>query len=197
MKTNLIHASVIALFAMVATSQVFAVTASADLDVTAGLSPTVTLSCTPLKFGVWRVAPRAAGIGETIIDMPYYSDTPRFVSGPGGAALAKAGIWAPGRGVCTFTGSRAPDDTELDLFISNAFGDMGPDNSSPYSGLDAPITAAGMHYELSPDTRPLTNGSTTIHIFGTLFIPEEVTMANYGAYKNIDPVTLTVEDFEP
>lgn len=189
-------AAALALLASAGSAPVFAVTASADIDVTAGIAPVLSMTCTPVKFGVWRVPVRNSG-SATAIELSLISDTPT-VSGntAGGVALSTTAGWGAARGQCTVTGSAAADSTLLNITAANSTGTLGADSSSAYTGLSAPATPiAALGYALAAaTTAPLTSGGTTFYVGGSLSIPQNVTTANYGAYKATLAPVITADD---
>ena len=67
----------LAMLATAGSSSVFAATTTANIDATAGLQPVLSVTCTPVKFGVWRIPTRSSG-GTTTITLSTISDTATF-----------------------------------------------------------------------------------------------------------------------
>lgn len=190
-------AAVLAMLASTGAAPVFAATASADMDVTAGLAPVMVMTCTPLKFGVWRVPVRNTG-NATVVELSLTSDTPTVNGNTTGVALSTTAGWGAARGQCTMSGSAAADATQTAISATNMAQPLFPDNNSAYPGLAAPLTDVSLTYDLIPaTTSTITNGGTTFYVGGQLNIPETIISANYGAYKTSLAPVITVDDQQP
>ncbi len=188
-------AAVTAIAVVGGSAPTWAATASADIEAIAGIQPLVSLECTPINFGVWRVPVRASG-GITSVLVPPVLGSTATLSGnvASVAASAKAGHAAT-PGVCTFTGSSAPDGTTLALTTQLGMADMAGD-ASAYVGVAAP---SGLIFNMTAQlTTPTgivtTGGSSTFYVGGTLEIPSVVAATNYGGYKSADPFSITADD---
>lgn len=187
-----------ALLACAGSSQVFALTTTADIDATVGLQSVLTLTCTPVKFGVWKVPARSTG-GDTIIDLGTGSDTATPIGNmAGGVAISGTSGYSSARGQCTMTGSSAADATAMTISIPTTPTTLVSDSASAYSGLAAPTTAvSGLSVVLSAaPSSSITSGGTAFYVAGTLTIPETIVAANYGAYKTGTPIVVTVDDLQ-
>ena len=188
----------LAMLATAGSSSVFAATTAANIDATAGLQPVLSMTCTPVKFGVWRVPVRSTG-GTTTITLSTTSDTAAPSGNTnGGVAMSAAAAFLSARGLCTVVGSTAADATAMTITLTASATSMGSDGASVYTGLGAPTTAAtGMSTILSaPSTSAITNSGTTFYVGGTLTIPQTIVAGNYGAYKTTTPVVITVDDLQ-
>jgi hypothetical protein len=186
------------LLASAGSSSVFALTTTADIDATAGLQSVLSMTCTPVRFGVWKVPVRSGGT-TTAIEVGTASDT-AFASGntTGGVAMSATAGYGSARGVCTVTGSSAPDATAMTISIPTATTNLASDSASLFTGLLAPTTAVtGMTAVLTANlTSSITSGGTTFFVGGTLTIPAIIVAANYGAYKTGSPIVITVDDLQ-
>lgn len=191
-------AAVLAVLASAGASPVFAAVTTADIDATAGLQPVLQLSCTPVKFGVWRVPVRSGG-APTTLTLTQVSDTATATGNTaGGVAMSLTAGYSSARGRCTLSGSTAPDATAMTISMTSSATAMGSDSASVYTGLLAPAAAVvGMSTILTaPTTSSVTTGATTFYVGGTLSIPATIVATNYGAYKTTAPVAITVDDLQ-
>lgn len=187
-----------ALLAAAGASPVFALTTTADINATVGLQPVLLLTCTPVKFGVWKIPARSGG-GTTSVTLTTGSDT-AVASGntSGGVALSATAGYTSARGVCSLIGSSAPDATLMTISLSASSASLGSDGASAYVGLAAPATAVtGLSTVLTaPTNSAITTGSAVFYVGGVLTIPDTIVAGNYGAYKTGTPVTITVNDLQ-
>ena len=188
----------LAMLATAGSSSIFAATTTANIDATAGLQPVLSMTCTPVKFGVWRIPTRTSG-GTTLITLPNTSDTATSSGNTaGGVAMSSTAAFQSARGVCTMVGSTAPDATAMTIAMTTSATSMASDGASVYTGLGAPTTAVtGLSTILnSPSTSAIISSGTTFHVGGILTIPQTIVSANYGAYKTSTPVVITVDDLQ-
>jgi len=170
-------------------------TATDDLEITAGLTEALTLSCdSALNFGITRLGELTRG-GETTLAVS--AETGNLTTG-GSTTGVTAGSGS--RGVCTIAGSSAAANTSVTVQIGgSAVGDASTTldgDVSAFSGLDAPESDATLtvdSFQLNPaDVQIDANGGTSFGIGATLTIPASVSENNLGGYKNT--VTISVND---
>ena len=192
---NITLAAVTALVVIGGSSPTWAASASADIEAIAGIQPLVSLDCTPINFGVWRVPVRASG-GVTTVTLAATSGATAALSGntTSVSASTKSGHAAT-PGVCTFTGSAAPDGTAVALTTQTGAADMTGDGTA-YIGIAAPASAVlSMGATLTTPTGVTTTaGASTFYVGGVLEIPSVITAANYGGYKADAPFAITADD---
>lgn len=168
---------------------IFAGTAAAEtatdtIDVYAGLSSVMELSCTDLNYGVW-IVPTGGRSGTTTVSLTSDNNTSITAGSSTGIALS-ANYAAPAAASCTVTGSTAADGTTGQVnftgtgtFVANAGG----------TGFNAetiaePTTALTSFYYSLAHTTPtaMSSGATSFKVYGTITIPDGLTTANYGGY---------------
>ena len=165
-------------------------TAQDDLDITAGLTEALTLSCdTPLNFGITRLGTLDRA-GETTITVAANDGA----ISPGGIT---EGVTAGGgqAGTCAIAGSSATEGDNVTVTIGGESGTVSLDaDGEAFSGLDVPGTPLSNLDVSGFATHPATvtidaNGGAEFNIGGTLTIPGTITEVNLGGYSN----TVTVE----
>jgi hypothetical protein len=156
----------------------------------AGIGPVLSLSCTDVDFGVWRVPQRNA-VERTDITLSTTSNT--------GAATtnADASGWTqgvaqsaqngnPSAGVCTVTGSQNPGQRIQVSISGNSNLALGAANRVR---LPAPAQAAQgtfVRLDLVEETVLIdANGVGTFRVTGVLSIPRKITNENFGGYSTI------------
>ena len=185
--------------------------AESAVNVYAGLGPVMTLTCTPVNFGVYQVARgnRGIGVDPTQVTMttsvnPTNGQLRSNISfsnaGQDQIALSdKSEYAAPSAGVCEVKGSRIRNGT---LYITRdpvAFSPLlfGATTANTFApGLKSPISAlSGMNAYLTIPTTLTTDaeGEGSFSVIGDVLIPNNLTADNYGAYKAA-VVTVTVSE---
>lgn len=174
-----------------------------SLEINAGLSAALKLSCTEaLTFGVWFVLPGSRDGGSTEIvlqpDVPGGSPVTNKISGSGSGSFP-----SPRQGERTVSGSLADDDTELTVTFGAASINLQPEEvlfqalPSSDGGLSVknftirPAASGSTFPALNSNPR-LTNGEATFAVGGHLVIPINLTSEQLGGYSGT--VTLTVTD---
>lgn len=169
---------------------------SDTVDAYAGIAPTLELTCTDVNFGVWRMGTGTRG-GATVITLP--SDGTVAVRSGGTAALSTSNSHqAPVRSTCQLKGSGAPDTTVATVTLSNnlAMAFSGTSSNNFAVTLPAPTTDAVLTANLTASTLApvISGGATQIYLGGVLTIPDNIVAANYGSYKTVTPLTVSLED---
>ncbi|MEX0373607.1 DUF4402 domain-containing protein [Spiribacter roseus] len=184
-------------------SVVYAESGQGTLEVSAGLSAALQLSCSkPLTFGVWFLTPGSREGGTTEIEIspgvPGGSPVTNKRSGSG-----SSGFPGPGQGECTVSGSLADDDTELSVTFGTASIDLQPeavlfqglpssDGGLSVKNFTIRPAASGSTFPALNSNPKLTNGEATFAVGGHLVIPGNLTSDQFGGYTGT--VTLTVTD---
>lgn len=172
-------------------------TATDELEITAGLTEALTLSCdTALSFGITRLGDLdRGGSNETTITVAA-ADGSISVGGTDTGVTAGSGQ----AGECNISGSSAAQNADVMVQIGgedvgNASTTLNGDNDA-FSGLGEPTPALSLGvagFELDPVTPQIDgNGAATFNIGATLTIPGTVIEANLGGYSN--EVTISVDD---
>lgn len=177
---------------------VFATTSTANIDSSVGLQPVLTLSCSPIKFGVWKTPIRDNGQIEQII-LGLASDAAR--SDLGLSALSSLPGHAPMRGFCSYSGSALANGSTVRIaaitHMANGFSviSLVSDSASPY-GLPPPGTLAipVQATLMLPATAAVNNGTATFYLGGYLVIPPIHDSTKFGAYKTYEPFTVQVTE---
>lgn len=165
--------------AMAASPTIHAETATATLQVTAGLRAAMSLSCpTALTFG-WTTL-------DTVAAVTLSMDTAGTLSVPEATTGVTVGVGAAGE--CTITGVD-PTQGNIDIVISGTTTMSG----GVVDGSAAPTSELALVFGtvLDADSVAVTDGSATFKIGGTLTIPASVVTANLGGYTAERTVTVT------
>ena len=170
-------------------------TAEYDLEIKAGLTHALTLSCEEaLSFGITLLGELDRD-SETTITVPA-DDGSISVGGDKDGVTAGSGQ----AGECTISGSNADENDEVTVTIAGeSVGDASVylDGDGSATALDAPSSDID-EFEVSTFTKdpdPVEideNGGATFNIGGTLEIPESVEDNNLGGYSKT--VTVEVDD---
>lgn len=177
---------------LVIASQVQADTATSELDAVAGLAPVLTLECTEVNLGVWRVPVRSGGVTTVTLDAVTGD---HLLDGETSGVSVSAG-YEPSRGVCTISGSAAADGANATFSLSGhanmpMIGDAdvfgGALGAGDGSGFQATLTQA------SP-TCSISAGGCQLYLGGILTIPGDISAEHYGGYRTASPATVTVND---
>lgn len=210
MKSSMKLKALIVAIAVGYVSNIAAETASDSVNVYAGLMPALELTCSDVHFGVWRVPVRTGGTATTIAltagvftDSSYASLT--AVTG-NTSGVAQSVIFDEAQvGTCVATGSRTPTSTAGSATFSgdvSAISLSAITNSSEYTfgAINAPTSPdpLSLSYTLgiSPVAPLLNAGEATFAITGTLNIPADISVADYGGYKSDASITVTFTDAE-
>jgi hypothetical protein len=184
-------------------SVAYAESGQGTLEVNAGLSAALQLSCTkPLTFGVWFLTTGSREGGTTEIEIspgvPGGSPVTNKRSGTG-----SSGFPGPGQGECTVSGSLADDNTELTVTFDVASINLQPeavlfqglpssDGGLSVKNFTIRPAASGSTFPALNSNPKLTNGEATFAVGGRLVIPSNLTSEQLGGYSGT--VTLTVTD---
>jgi len=171
-------------------------TASDDLEITAGLTEALTLSCeTALSFGITRLETGNRGGTTTLTVDPDGGD----ITLGGDDTNVSAGTGQAG--TCTIAGSSATDGATVTVTIGGSSLESADvslvADANAFSGLGPPGTLLNdldvSTFATNPGSVVIdSNGGATFNIGGTLTIPAEVTGDNLGGYSN--EVTVEVDD---
>jgi hypothetical protein len=162
---------------MAASPTIHAETATATLEVTAGLRAAMSLECnTALDFG-WTTLNTAAAVTLTV-------DPTGAVSVPDSAGVTVGTAVA---GECTVSGA---DTATVSIVIDGAT----TMTAGKVGNLALPTTALALAFTAVPEAPSIavTAGSATFKIGGTLTIPAAIVSADLGGY--IAQSTVTVSD---
>ena len=171
-------------------------TASADLEIHAGLRQSLTLICNPLSFGVTTM--NLMGIRGDVSRVVLNPSDSSLTIGTGNdqIALATTDVQA---GQCLISGSRAANEQEVTIELNGvALGDASTQLSvggSSFLSLSAPTTPETLtvnEFTTDVDTVRIQSGGAMFFIGGTLVIPATIVAANLGGYSA--EVTITVDD---
>lgn len=192
MKKVLVAASLLAAFGAQAQS-------TGSVNVIAGLSPVLKLTCSDVNFGVWRV-PTGDRSGVTTVTLRVNGDLQGAATTPelGGTQInvsLATGYQVPTAGYCKLEGSNGYLGSKAMASISGAT-DMAFTTSS-HDNLKVPVTAAGVKANLSlSTTEPVVTdlGEAHFRVVGVMTIPNNLVRANYGGYAAVTPATVSVSD---
>ena len=158
-----------------------AATADGDLEITAGLANSLTVTCaTGLDFGTTTLGVLARDAATTItVDE---SDGTLTVGGNSDGVAHGVGS----AGSCTFSGSTVTDGGPYEVNFPTANVYLTGD------GVDTPLVDELEVKSLVSDKGVVTNGQATFTIGGELSIPATVTADNLGNYSTT--IEVTVDD---
>lgn len=180
-------------------------TASDTIEVYAGLAPVLELTCSDVKFGVWRVPTRTEG-GVTTITLSD-DNTTAVATNTTNVALSSAEIAQPAAGSCAFTGSAvATGETAMGVSMAATEATTGAGTltagtliaaaNNVYADINGASAGAALEFTLNfPTTTAVdSNGAGSFKIAGVLTIPETIVADNYGGYKQNGTITVTIDD---
>jgi len=166
---------------MAASPTIHAETASATLDVTAGLRTSMSLSC-----------PIALSFGWTTLDLATATAVILTVATDGSLSIPSAtGVTlgtTASAGECTVTGVD-PTQSNVNITIAGTTTLVGGE----FDGVPAPTTGLEMAITtvLADTSVAVNNGSATFNIGGTMTLPAAVTPAHMGGYTAERTITVT------
>lgn len=171
---------------------------AADRSVNAvvAIHPMISLTCTPVNLGVWRVPPRTAGgITRVMLDIDKEALGPQVFFN---RKIAKAGAyadWEPTFGECTLSNSRALDMASAVIKISNnRLLKVGPDGNA-FTNVQGGRAGYGIRVDVyTPTLVQIKDGQATFKVGGGMTIPERVQVGDYGAYRTTIRPVITVDD---
>ena len=176
-------------------------TNSAPVGAIAGLSPVLSLTCTEVNFGVWRVPVRSSGGATTVtltVSANNASGSTTATTGANTIDVALAsGYEAPAAATCTVTGSNNASKTIQTAIADNTGLIFG---SSTHNNLTRPVATAALTANLALAGAGVvinSAGSGTFRVVGVLSIPETIVQDNYGGYATStaeNAATVTVTD---
>jgi hypothetical protein len=176
--------------------------ATASVNAMAGLAPVLTLSCTDVNFGVWRVPVRSGG-GVTTVTLTVDANngagtTTATAAGNTSSVSLSSEYLAPKAATCSVSGASVHTATIQTAIASNTGLTFGASTHESLAtpgalaALSATLTLAGTGVVVDA------NGAGSFRITGTLSIPAAISASNYGGYKtqtgtgaNAATVTLT------
>ena len=206
MKLNKLAVALISTGLMAVSSSSFAVTATTNLEARAGLIGALSISCTPLNFGVFSVDTSTTRASADTVAITNAADTRAWTTGGGSAAntgiafVNGASNGNVGRAVCDVAGSTAPAATVLTVTFSPVSRqvNLSAATSGVVYGLKAPNTGiANLQVTFNQPTGSVVvnaAGAATFQLGGTLSIPAAVSTDNLGGYRNTSGLTITVDD---
>lgn len=173
-------------------------TSNATIDVYAGLSSVMELTCSDVNFGVWRVPTGTRSGGATTVSLTS-SDTTSITSGGTDKIALSTKYEAPKSGKCIVSGSTAADSAKGAASITA--GDTGSFVTNGGTGFNNETLAAptavvsGFTYSLAvtEGSPTINSGAASFGITGTMVIPDSLTNDNYGGYQ-ASSVTVTFND---
>jgi hypothetical protein len=178
---------------MLVSSNVLANNADTTMDLEVTLSPVMTITCTPLKFGELFLPTGSRTGGSTVIS---------FAPGDGGlnAGGGKDEVtFGKGSQSGTCTVSNGPDSTDLDITFeksdNSSLATDGTEAVNLGNGGDASV-ATPASLTISPNvtsTVVTTNGTGdgSFNIGGEISIPDNLSDANYGEHSATITVIVT------
>ncbi len=201
MKTKILPLAMVCAFATLASQANANDTKTAPVGAIAGLSPVLSLTCTNVNFGVWRVPVRSSG-GATTVTLTVSANnasgsTTATTGGNTTNVAAASGYEVPNAATCTVSGSNNATDTIQTAIADNTGLNFGISN---HNNLTAPVATAALTADLAlGGTGVLINstGSGTFRVVGVLSIPETIVQDNYGGYATStaeNSATVTVTD---
>jgi len=206
MKTNIVSSVLLSAGLMVISAPSQAVTATTNLESRAGLIGALSISCTPLNFGVFSVDTHITRASVDTVAISNAADSRAWTTSGGSAAntgiafVNGATNGNVGRAICEVAGSTAPAATVLTVSFS------------PVSRqVDLSAAASGVVYGLKTPSVPISNlrvtfnapsgsvtvnsaGAATFQLGGTLQIPAAVGDGMLGGYRNTSGLAITVDD---
>ncbi len=162
-------------------------TASTSVNVFAGLASVMTLTCSNVNFGTWRVPAGPRASGASIITLTNDHNVSVTDGTAAGVALTGTNI-APAAGSCSVTGSTKTSGTGT-ATLTSPTGTFVATTGTGFDGesLAAPASASTTFtysLALSTGTPAISpTGTTAFTIAGTMRIPDGLAMGNYGGYK--------------
>lgn len=197
---------IILCFATLASSHALANdTVSSTVNAKAGLRPILSLFCTDVNFGVWRVPVRTAGGTSSItlsVSANNASGTTTATVGGNAQKVAKAsGYDEPTASVCTVNGANTTSATIKTAITDNTNLTFG---GSTHNNLKSPSATAALSANLALAGEGVlinSTGAGTFRVVGTLTLPEAISADNYGGYATdtadgANAATVTVTDVE-
>lgn len=170
-----------------------------SVNVIAGLSPVLRLTCTDVNFGVWRV-PAGDRNGVTTVSLTVNGDLQgaQTTANLGGTQIdvsLATGYQVPTAGYCKLEGSNGYLGSTALASISGATNMAFTTNN--HDKLKLPLAAAGVTANLTlSTTAPVVTdlGEAHFRVVGAMTIPNNLVRANYGGYKAVTPATVSVSD---
>jgi hypothetical protein len=196
LQVKVVLLTVIALIAALAYQEAFCETGASSVDVTAGIAPMMTLTCTPVNLGVWRTPPRKSG-GTTriMLDIDYPLIGTKVSQNTAIARASAYADWTPDFGVCTVENSRAVKLTSARVkIINNRLLKVVP-VADRHTKVKAGRPGFGIRIDVyAPTLVNIDNGSGSFLIGGGMTIPEKIEATDYGGYLTAVYPMITVDD---
>jgi len=167
-----------------------------SVDATVGIHPMLTLTCSPVNLGVWRVPPRTTGGTTRImldIDHPELG-TQVYLNTKVAKAQAYAD-WDADFGTCTLTQSRALDQSSATIKIANnRLLKVDPADLS-FTNINRGRSGSSIRVDVYvPTLVKIMNGTATFKVGGGLTIPQKIEFVDHGAYRTSIRPMITVDD---
>lgn len=171
-------------------------TATTTITAEVGLSPVLTVTCTSVQFGNWRIPNRTTGGGTTTITLTRSGDsTVATPSGNTANVALSSKFSAPAAGECTVSGTTVFSGP-IPITISN-------NENMAFDGVSAnstrvPTVDAALDIDLKLASSNVMIGqpgtSATFYVLGSVTIPESFSYDNVGGYRTTTGATITVTD---
>ncbi|MGL5757277.1 hypothetical protein [Plesiomonas sp.] len=190
-----IRISAIAAGMLLFTGHAMAYIDDATVNAYAGIAPVLTLTCTDLNFGVWKVSVGSRSAATTITLAADSSGT--ATSSDSGVALAK-GYSPAAAGACDISGSVAPDGTQALVSMSSNTNIefVGQANTKFASTIAKPTADADLRANVTASTTTpvISNGVSRFYLGGELTIPNNLSKSNYGGYVTKSQIRVVADD---
>ncbi|MGL6001534.1 MAG: hypothetical protein ACRCZ4_05460 [Plesiomonas sp.] len=171
-------------------------TDDATVNAYAGIAPVLTLTCTDVNFGVWKVAAGSRSAATTITLAADASNT--ATSSDSGVALSLKKYSPASAGACDLNGSLAPDGTLADVVLSNNTNVefIGQASTKFAAGILKPAADAALRATITASTLTpvITNGTGRFYLGGVLTIPNNLNNSNYGGYITKNLIGIAADD---
>jgi hypothetical protein len=175
-------------------------TGTASVNAIAGLAPVITISCTDVNFGVWRIPSRSSG-GATTITLTTATNTAAAATtaaatGNTTSVALASGFVAPTAATCSVSGIMNKSATVQTSIASNTGLTFATSN---HESLAHPTALADLRANLSLEGTGVVidaSGVGAFRVGGVLTIPNVIDASHYGGYKTngVNAALVTVTD---
>ena len=166
---------------------------TATVNAQAGLAPVLDLSCSAVKFGVWRVKTGGARTASNTITLTESAGITTAAVAGTGASLAAGALSVPEAGSCNLKGSFLATDSIASLVVPTT--DLSFTGAIVLGRTAATAVPTGLKANLSASTVNTviaSDGSAQWYVVGSMVIPEALVATNYGGYQS-EALTVTYE----
>lgn len=166
------------------------------IDAEIGLSPVLSLSCTPIHFGNWRIPERDNSRGKTTVTLQRTDKTVAVLAGDTNQVARASRFGVPTAGECKVTGSTVIGGNISVNISSNTEISVMANGASHGGKAPAQLLAMKIDLALQSDSVVIddSGSSSTFYIIGTLTIPAQVRQTNYGGYQTVSKATISITD---